>query len=132
MHPIKESSQEDMLKLSPNEPIGTQKFIMANVAMQPTDARPPPVPPKSEQTQIFTQQEILYKMLDSDTPLFHAVTQTSVCSVDVVTLKWRRLVFQISPSFRSSSRRLHSRLMRESHPLTVWKRMVSHVLGFSC
>lgn len=48
MHPIKESSQEDMLRLSPNEPIGTQKFIVANAAVQPLEARPPPVPPKSK------------------------------------------------------------------------------------
>lgn len=48
MHPIKESSQEDMLKLSPNEPIGTQKFIVASVPAPAMDARPPPVPPKSE------------------------------------------------------------------------------------
>ena len=48
MHPIKESSQEDMLRLSPNEPIGTQKFIVASTAPQPLEARPPPVPPKSK------------------------------------------------------------------------------------
>lgn len=48
MHPIKESSQEDMLKLSPDEPIGTQKFIVASAAPPPLDARPPPVPPKSK------------------------------------------------------------------------------------
>ena len=48
MHPIQESSQEDMLRLSPNEPIGTQKFIVASTAPQPLEARPPPVPPKSK------------------------------------------------------------------------------------
>lgn len=43
MHPIKESSQEDVLKFSRQEDTGGQKLIMADYF----DQRPPPVPPKS-------------------------------------------------------------------------------------
>ncbi|XP_076450709.1 uncharacterized protein LOC143286794 isoform X2 [Babylonia areolata] len=55
MHPIKESSQEDMLRFAPNEPLGTQKFIVANTtAPPPSEARGPAVPPKN-----FAQFQII-------------------------------------------------------------------------
>ncbi|KAK7500923.1 hypothetical protein BaRGS_00007803 [Batillaria attramentaria] len=73
MHPIKESSQEDFLKMSPNdEPIGTQKFITAPPSTQ-GELRPPPVPPKNfaqfhviKSSQPAHQRESSLDSLDKD------------------------------------------------------------------
>lgn len=55
MHPIRESSQEDLLRGQPQqEKDGSfQKVAVAPFSTQ-NDMRPPPVPPKSKARQFFT------------------------------------------------------------------------------
>ena len=48
MHPIRESSLEDMLQVAFDEPIGTKKFILANSSSSSAHPCPPPIPPKSK------------------------------------------------------------------------------------